>query len=159
VAEVNSKLQMQIVKLRTDLSRTNNFVNENKEFVEFFNNPNINIIQLKGLETTSKESGRLLISFDSGEALLQLQNMPRIDSEKVYHLWLVSKGGTFSLGTFEITPDKKYIKFSEIPFVMKEDIQLFRISQELRGITEVSNGETILFGALQKETPSRKRRR
>ncbi len=159
LAEVNSKLQRQIVKLRTDLSRTNNFVNENKEFVEFFNNPNINIIQLKGLEKTSKESGRLLISFDAGEGLLQLKNMPRIDPEKVYQLWLVSRGGTFSLGTFEITPDKKYIKFSEIPFVMKEDIQLFRISQEVRGKTEMPSGKTILFGSLQNETTSKKRRR
>ncbi|MCF6269666.1 MAG: anti-sigma factor [Melioribacteraceae bacterium] len=157
--EVNNKLQRQIVKLRTDLSRTNNFINENKEFVEFFNNPNINIIQLKGLEKTSKESGRLLISFDAGEGLLQLQNMPRISSEKVYQLWLVSKTGTFSLGAFEITPDKKYIKFSEIPFVMKEDIQLFRISQEMRGESEMPNGRTILFGSLSEDKPNTKRRR
>lgn len=159
LAEENSTLHNQIVKLRTDLSRTNNFVNENKEFVDFFNNPNISIIQLKGMDNESKESGRLLISFDAGEGLLQLNNMPRIDSDKVYQLWLVSKGSTFSLGSFEITPDKKYIKFSEIPFVMKEDIQLFRISQEMRAETEMPSGETILFGSLQKEIDSKKRRR
>lgn len=158
LTEENSILQNKITKLKIDISRTNNFVNENKEFVEFFNNPNINIIELKGLEKASKESGRLLISFDAGEGLLQLRNMPRIDSEKVYKLWLVSKGGTFSLGAFQITPNKKYIQFSEIPFVMKEDIQLFRISQEMRDETEMPNGETILFGSLQKETTSKKKR-
>jgi len=158
LAEDNSKLHSKIIKLRTDLSKTNDFVNKNKEFVDFFNNPNISIVQLKGMENISKESGRLLISFDAGEGLLQLHNMPRINSDKVYQLWLVSTGGTFSLGPFEITPDKKYIKFSEIPFVMKEDIQLFRISQEVRGETEMPSGKTILFGSFQKSKTSTKRR-
>ncbi len=158
LTEENSILHTQIVKLRTDLSRTNNFVNENKEFVEFFNNPNIDIIQLNGLEKVSKERGKLFISFDAGVGLLQLNNMPRIDSEKNYTLWLVTAGGTFSLGSFEITPDKKYIKFSEIPFVMREDIQLFRISQEMKGESEMPSGRTILFGSVQKEnTPKRRR--
>ena len=159
VAKENAHLTSQIVKLRTDLSRTNNFIYENKEFIDFFNYPNIIIVQLKGLEKSSKETGRLFISFDAGEGLLYLQNMPRIDVEMVYQLWLVSRESTFSLGTFEITPDKKYMKFSGIPFVMKEDIQLFRITKEEKGVTESPNGETVLFGAIQKPTNSKKRRR
>ncbi len=157
LAEENSEFHNQIVKLRADLSRTKNFVNENKQFVEFLNNPNISFIQLKGLEAKSKESGRLMISFDTGEGFLQLKNMPRIDSDKIYQLWLVSKSGTFSLGAFEITPDRKHIKFSEIPFVLKDDIKFFRISQENRDKTEKPNGKTILFGSFQKPTPSKRR--
>jgi len=154
-----TSLKSQIVKLRADLSKTNSFVTENKEFVEFFNNPNINIIPLKGLEPTSKENGRLFISFDVAEGLLQMNNMPHLEPDKVYQLWLVSRGGTFSLGTFEIKPDKKYMEISEIPFVMKEDIQLFRITKEARGGAEIPSGETILFGTLQKDTSKKKRRR
>jgi hypothetical protein len=159
IAKGNAHLTSQIVKLRADLSRTNNFINENKEFVEFFNYPNVIIVQLKGLEKNSKETGRLFISFDAGEGLLHLQNMPHINPEKVFQLWLVSRDNTFSLGTFEITPDKKYMKFSGIPFVMKEDVQLFRITEEEKGVTVAPNGSTVLFGAIQKETKSKKRRR
>jgi hypothetical protein len=159
IVKENEHLASQIVKLRTDLSRTSNYINENKEFIEFFNYPNITIIQLKGLEKTSKEKGKLFISFDAGEGLLDLKNMPHIDAEKVYQLWLVSRKNTFSLGTFEITPDKKYIRFSGIPFMMLEDIQLFRITKEAKGNTIVPNGETVLFGATQKTSNSKRRRR
>ena len=156
LAVENSNFNNQIVKLKSDLARTKKFVNENKEFVEFLNNPNIKIIQLKGTGKDAKESGRLLISFDAGEGFLQLQNMPRIDSEKIYQLWIVSKGGTFSIGTFEITPDNKYIKLSEIPFMLMEDIKFFRISQEKRAETEKPSGKTILFGSIQNNnTPSK----
>lgn len=158
MAVENSNFNNQIVKLKSDLARTKKFVNENKEFVEFLNNPNIKIIHLKGTEKGAKESGRLLISFDAGEGFLQLQNMPRIDSEKTYQLWLVSNGGTFSIGTFEITPDIKYIKFSEIPFMLMEDIKFFRISQEKRGETEKPSGKTILFGSIQNNNTQSKRR-
>lgn len=158
LAEENFNFQNQIVKLRADLSRTKIFVNANKEFVEFLNSPNIYFVPLKGMENKSKESGRLMISFDAGMGFLQLKNMPRIDSDKIYQLWLVSKGGTFSLGTFEIIPDTRYIKFSEIPYVLKDEIKFFRISQEKRDETEKPSGETILFGSIQKTTQPERRR-
>ena len=110
------------------------------------------------MENNSKESGRLMISFDAGMGFLQLKNMPRIDSDKIYQLWLVSKGGTFSLGTFEITPDIRYVKFSEIPYVLKDDIKFFRISKEKRGETDRPSGESILFGSIQKTDPPKRRK-
>jgi len=159
LGEANSELKNSIVKLRKDLAKTDDFKNQNMEFVEFFNNPYIDIIPLKGAKSSSKGSGRLFIAFGSGEGLLQLQNMPHIDAEMTFQLWLVSKTGTFSLGTFEVKPDKKYMTISEIPFIMKEDIEMFRITKEKKEETLVPTGETILFGALRNESTSKRRRR
>lgn len=157
--ETNSELNSKVVKLRTDLSQTDAFVNQNMAFVEFFNNPYIDIISLKGASPNSKEGGRLFIAFGSGEGLLQLQNMPYIDAETTFKLWLVSTGGTFLLGTFDIKPDVKYMPISEIPFVLKEEIEMFRITKQKREDTLSPTGETILFGALRKEPlPNIKRR-
>lgn len=159
IDEKNAELKNKIVKLRTDVSRTDDFINQNMEFVEFFNNADIDLIQLKGIESDSRKSGRLFIAFGSGEGLLQLQNMPRIDADMIYQLWLISKSGTFSIGTFEIKPDKKYMPISEIPFVLKEDIEMFRITKEKKDSAIAPTGETILFGALRKEVSTKKRRR
>jgi anti-sigma-K factor RskA len=159
IEEANTELKNKVVKLRTDISLTENFLNQSMEFVEFFNNSDIDIIQLKGIESDSRKSGRLFISFGSGEGLLQLQNMPRIDADMTYQLWLISKSGTFSIGTFEIKPDKKYMPISEIPFVIKDDIEMFRITKEKKDSALTPTGETILFGALRKEVPTKKRRR
>ncbi|MBU0472785.1 MAG: anti-sigma factor [Bacteroidetes bacterium] len=155
--EKNLDLTNKLVKLRTDLLRTDDFVNQNMEFVEFFNNPSIDIIALKSTNPNSKESGKLFTAFGSGEGLLQLQNMPHLDADMTFQLWLVSKSGTFSLGTFEIRPDKKYMRISEIPFVMKDEIEMFRITKEKKEGTFVPTGETILFGALRNEQVNKKR--
>jgi len=155
----NLDLASKISKLRTDLVRTEDFVNQNIEFIEFFNNPNIELVNLKGINPNSKESGKLFVSLGSGEGLLQLQNMPHLEAEMSFQLWLVSKAGTFSLGAFEIRPDKKYIKFSQIPYVIREDIEMFRITRESKGGSIAPTSETILFGALQNEIAKAKNKR
>jgi len=155
----NLDLANKISKLRTDLVRTEDFVNQNIEFIEFFNNPNIELVNLKGINPNSKESGKLFVSLGSGEGLLQLQNMPHLEAEMSFQLWLVSKAGTFSLGAFEIRPDKKYIKFSQIPYVIREDIEMFRITRESKGGSIAPTSETILFGALQNEIAKAKNKR
>lgn len=159
IEEANAELKNKVIKFRSDLSLTENFLSQSMEFVEFFNNSDIDIIQLKGIESDSRKSGRLFIAFGSGEGLLQLQNMPHIDADMTYQLWLISKSGTFSIGTFEIKPDKKYMPISEIPFVLKEDIEMFRITKEKKDSALAPTGETILFGALRKEVPTKRRRR
>jgi hypothetical protein len=96
----------------------------------------------------------------SGEGLLQLNNMPQLEADMTFKLWLVSKSGTFSLGKFEVRPDKKYMPITEIPFVLKEDIEMFTITKENKESTFLTpNGETILFGSIRKETPQTKKRR
>ncbi len=155
----NSELESKVAKLDMKLSETNSFVKQNMEFVEFFNNPYIDIIPLKGAEKNSSAMGRIFISFNSGEGLLQLQNMPRIDSDMNFRLWLVSVNETFSLGAFEVKPDKKYMPFSEVPFMVKEDIKMFRVTKEKKGDVLFPTGETVLFGTLRKPKPTVKKRR
>jgi hypothetical protein len=158
--EKNSALETKTTKLRTDIARSNDFLRQNMEFIEFFNNPYIEIIPLKGTNAASKENGRVFLSMGSGEGLLQLNNMPQLEADMTFKLWLVSKSGTFSLGKFEVRPDKKYMPITEIPFVLKEDIEMFTITKENKESTFLTpNGETILFGSIRKETPQTKKRR
>ena len=156
----NATLETRAVKLRTDIARSNDFLRQNMEFIEFFNNPYIEMIPLKGTDNSSKENGRVFLSMGSGEGLLQLNNMPQLETEMTFKLWLVSKNGTFSLGKFEVKPDKKYMPITEIPFVLKEDIEMLTVTKENKESTSLTpNGETILFGSIRKELPQTKKRR
>jgi len=155
-----SMLEIKVTKLRSDISSTNEFIKQNTDFVEFFNNPYIDFVPLKGIDKSSKASGRLFLSFGTGEGLLQVRNMPRLDPEKIFQLWIVTKSGTFSLGTFEVKPDKRYIFLSEIPFVMKDEIEMFRVTKEKKDGAITPTGETIIFGSFVKpKSKKRKRRR
>ncbi len=86
--------------------------------------------------------------------------MPHLDTDKVFKLWLVSKSGTFSLGNFKVRPDRKYIPITEIPFILKEDIEMFTLTKESEdSLLPTPNGETVLFGSLRRELPTSKKRR
>ncbi len=96
--------------------------------------------------------------YGSGEGLLQLNNMPQLETDMTFKLWLVSKSGTFSLGKFEVKPDKKYMPITEIPFVLTEDIEMFTVTKENKENTSVTpNGETILFWLNQKRIASKQK--
>ena len=156
--QLNS-LNSELAALETELANSNEFINDYLEFIEFFNNPNINIINLSGSAVNPNSSGRLMISFDAGEGLLQMKNMPRLESEETYQLWLVSNNQSYSLGTFEVRPGEKYMKISQIPYIPKEEIDLFRITNEMRDGVEIPRGQTYLFGTITIESKSTKRRR
>lgn len=156
--QLNS-LSSELATLETELANSNEFINDYLEFIEFFNNPNINIITLSGSAVNPNSSGRLMISFDAGEGLLQMKNMPRLESEETYQLWLVSNNQSYSLGTFEVRPGEKYMKISQIPYIPKEEIDLFRITNEMRNGVEIPRGQTYLFGTITKEAKSTKRRK
>ena len=156
--QLNS-LNSELAALETELANSNEFINDYLEFIEFFNNPNINIITLSGSAVNPNSSGRLMISFDAGEGLLQMKNMPRLESEETYQLWLVSNNQSYSLGTFEVRPGEKYMKISQIPYIPKEEIDLFRITNEMKDGVEIPRGQTYLFGTITIESKSTKRRR
>jgi len=156
--QLNS-LSSELATLETELANSNEFINDYLEFIEFFNNPNINIINLSGSVVNPNSSGRLMISFDAGEGLLQMKNMPRLESEETYQLWLVSNNQSYSLGTFEVRPGEKYMKISQIPYIPVDEIDLFRITNEMRDGVEIPRGQTYLFGTINKESKSTKRRR
>ena len=156
--QLNS-LNSELAALETELANSNEFINDYLEFIEFFNNPNINIINLSGSAVNPNSSGRLMISFDAGEGLLQMKNMPRLEPEETYQLWLVSNNQSYSLGTFEVRPGEKYMKISQIPYIPKEEIDLFRITNEMRDGVEIPRGQTYLFGTITIESKSTKRRR
>lgn len=152
-------LNSELTTLETELANSNEFINDYLEFIEFFNNPNINIITLSGSANNPNSAGRLMISFDAGEGLLQMRNMPRLEADETYQLWLVSNNQSYSLGTFEVRPGEKYLKISQIPYIPKEEIDLFRITNEMRDGVEIPRGQTYLFGTITKEAKSTKRRR
>ena len=146
--EQNVEMGKKITKLRSEISRADEFINQNMEFVEFFNNPGVEIISLNGISANSKENGKLYISFSTGQGFLQLQNMPHLDAEMTFQLWILSKNGSFSLGTFEVRPDKKYMRISEIQLPKKEDIEMFILTKEKQEGVTIPTGDTVLAGTI-----------
>jgi F0F1-type ATP synthase assembly protein I len=145
------ELKSEVETLKTEVSQANEFVADYRDLIEFFNFNNISVVDLKGTNKNPSSSGKLLISFSQKEALLKLSNMPPLRVDQVYQLWMRTEDNSYSLGTFKPTREEKYIKIKEIPYVLKEEINLFRITKEPMEGSAAPEGGTFLFGALNGE--------
>ncbi|MFC2084507.1 anti-sigma factor [Bacteroidota bacterium] len=143
-----SDLRNQLTSLQTEVAGTNEFINEHLSLVEFFNYKNIDIVTLTGTNVSSDSYGRLILSFDAGEGLLQLENLPPLKSNEAYQLWLVSNDASYPLGVFIPTSDTKFFKITSIPYIPREEIDLFRLTIEDKKGAEVPQGTSYLYGIL-----------
>ncbi|MBU0558914.1 MAG: anti-sigma factor, partial [Bacteroidetes bacterium] len=141
-------LKTRVRGLQNELANTNEFIGDHISLIEFINNKNIDIINFLSPEAEVNYWGRLFISFDAGEALLQVNSIPSLNQDEVYQVWLVTKDAAFSLGALFINPDENYYKISGIPYVPKEMISLFRITIEKAPSAETPLGKTFLYGVI-----------
>lgn len=144
-------LKAEVQNLKAEVTEANDFVNDYRELIEFFNFNNISVIDLRGSDKNPSSSGKLLMSFSAREALLKLNNMPPLRIDQVYQLWMITEDNSYSLGTFKPTRDEKYIKIKSFPYVMKENINLFRVTKEPMEGSPAPEGATFLFGAINGE--------
>jgi hypothetical protein len=155
IASIKSRLS----GFQSEIASTNKFVNDHVELIEFFNHKNVEIVNFQGSDINLDASGKLLISFEAGEGLLQLKNTTPLSSDEAYQLWMVSKTQSYSLGMIITRPDVEYYKVTNIPFLKKEEIRMFRITKETREGAEIPQGITYLFGVFSTEKVNSKGRR
>ncbi|MBN1300157.1 MAG: anti-sigma factor [Melioribacteraceae bacterium] len=154
-----SELNNQITGLKREVNSTNRFITENIELIEFLNNKKIDIVNLQSSELNPDSYGKLLISFDTGEALLQMKDMPPISDDESYQLWMIGKTESFSLGIILPRPGYDYYRIYNVPSVDKKDIRLFRITKENKAGTETPTGSTYLFGTVNDNAVKKTTRR
>ena len=150
-SQLNEKVELvkqQLNKIRSETSAAKEFITDYTEFINFFNNPNIKIIQLIGGKENPNSFGRLFLSIDAGEGLLETKNLPKLQSEQFYSLWMNVKETNIRLNSFKTNPDQKYIKFTQIPFTEVENMTLFKITKEVDNTTNRPSDKTYLTGTV-----------
>lgn len=148
---LNSKvavLQNEVSTLKNELISSKQSLDEYNTLLNFLKSGNIISVNLTGTKPFKNSSGKLLFSFEKGEIILQLNNLPIPPVGKVYHLWMISRGKSLSLGSFIPKPNNKYLLFNGIPRLPANNIDLFRITEEPEGST-IPQGRTCLYGTLR----------
>ncbi len=154
-----ASIKSQLAGFQNEIASTNQFVNDHVALIEFFNHKNVEIVNFQGSDINLDASGKLLISFEAGEGLLQLKNTAPLSSNEAFQLWMVSKNESYSLGTIIARPDIEYYSITNIPFLKKEEIRMFRITKESREGAEIPQGITYLFGVFSTEKVNSRGRR
>ncbi|VAX24619.1 hypothetical protein MNBD_IGNAVI01-1723 [hydrothermal vent metagenome] len=160
--QLNNKVESmkhQLAKIDLETSTAKTFISEYMEFINFFNNPNIKIVHLIGGKGSPNSSGRLFVSFDAGEGLLDVNKLPALEKDKFYSLWMFNNNVEIPLYSFKITQGQKYIKIPQIPHISTDKVILFRITKEEKADVDKPWGKTYLFGALTETLDKNQKRK
>lgn len=145
-----SEINLVLKETQAKASEAENFIKEHKKLLEFFSYNNIAIVNFDKPDSFSNASGKLFISFDKTLGLLMINNLPELISGEMYQLWLVSRGRSYPVISFIPKKNFNYIHISELPFIKKSEIDLFRITSEKKPNPDLPEGETILVGGFLK---------
>ncbi len=88
-------------------SKSFDFMKDYQTYIDFTNQGNFKVIQLK--DTSGFVAARLFLSLKSDEGLLQIDNLPKIQSDEEYSLQSVKSGVSNRLMTFIISGNGKYL--------------------------------------------------
>ena len=145
-----AELNREIILLKADMRKGNEYIKTNKKIVDFLDYDNIDIINLEKRDNSTNVSGKLLIAFSKKEALLDAENLPVLPKGKIFQLWLITKDISYPLLKFTPAQGQKFYSMPKLPYVPKSEVDLIRITVEPDSGSEYPAGNTILFGGFPK---------
>lgn len=143
-------LQAEVVQLKNKQSESDKFINDYKKLINFISYGDISIVKMESSNNNIDASAKLLLSFQTGEALLELNDLPQPKQDSIYRLWMIGKDASYAIGSFVPNGKEKFIKIDGMPFINKDNINLFRLTIEADNSSETAEGRMILFGTLKK---------
>lgn len=140
-----SNLNGKIDNLNNQLSQ----LNADQKIFALQNSKNTKEYPLDGTGANNMGFGKIKIASSGKEGLLELYNIPELPEEKIYQLWLISKGQPFSLGTFRTTRSNEIFLVSELPEIEEKSIDSFLLTVENGDGSSVPSNEVYLSKKLK----------
>ncbi|MBI9071907.1 MAG: hypothetical protein JEY94_09930 [Melioribacteraceae bacterium] len=143
-------LKADLVQFKMKQSESNKFIEDYKKLIDFVSYSDISIVKMTSSNNNFTGSAKLLLSFENGEALLELSDIPVPQQDSVYKLWMIGQNASYSIGSFIPNENERFLKIAGMPFIDKANISLFRLTVEAGTNGDSSDGRMILYGTLKK---------
>ncbi len=116
------KLDNQIKDLSSKLA-------DNQEIQNILRSKNARLINLSGTDISKESFGKLIINLETSKGYIHLNNMPQLQANEGYQLWVIINNKFVSLGV--INPaDKKYFYPFDLPALTNQGKTVFMVSEE-----------------------------
>jgi RNA polymerase sigma-70 factor (ECF subfamily) len=120
-----NELEKRLEIAEEKVSKSYNFIKDYQTYIDFTNQGNFKVIQLK--DTSGFVAARLYLSLVNDEGLLQIDNLPNIQSDEEYTLQSVKSGISTKLLTFIVKNNGKYLWVKGKPEAKLLSADLFKI--------------------------------
>lgn len=133
MSDMLAKAESDISNMKAELRGTSDYISRNSALVDFFNFDDIWVVQMNGVDQQKDVYGRLYVSLQGKEALLQMTNLPTPSPDNIYQLWMETRQQSYLIGSFFIEPASRYVKLTKLPSVTRDQVTQFKITLEPRG--------------------------
>jgi Anti-sigma-K factor rskA, C-terminal len=97
------KYEARINTLNQNVSTLNERFSQNKDFLAVLSSKSLKTVNLSATDIAKNTSGRLFISLDTNHGFIQVSNLPKLQNDEVYQLWIYIYDNYLSLAKFKPT--------------------------------------------------------
>lgn len=128
-----------ISELQTDILQKN-------ELLTVLESQEVEIISMSGMQSNPDGFGKIIWSSKSGNALIQVANMPVTKEDNVYQLWIISNNKYIPAEVFSVNSEGEgFFKIEQMNNV-KQQADAFAVTIEPEGGSPQPTGDTYLMG-------------
>lgn len=140
-----ASLSTQISTLSSEMEK----MEKNQRVLSLLGAKDTKTYSLDATEANPKGFGKLTISSEGKEGVLQLYNMPALSGNQVYQLWVTNKNQSISMGAFIMKRDVEYFPVEQLPMDQNQ-IESFIVTLEDNGGSAAPSKKICLLGLVNK---------
>ena len=111
------------------MATLNGRFNQNKDFLAVLSSRSLKTISLSGTDIAKNAFGKLYISLDTNHGFIQASNLPKLQKDEVYQLWIYIYDNYLSLAKFKPADNMVFFPFdtpqlsesSKVNFILTEE--------------------------------------
>jgi len=135
----SNNLNNEVNKLKKEVGNLNTQLIGSQEIKEMLQSPDLQVIKLMGTNFSPNSFGNLIIDCDKEVGYIQFAQMPAIQEDKFFQLWVNMSGGYFSLRTFQASDTMGFHSFKMLNLQKGNDINFLITEESSSGSTAPSN--------------------
>lgn len=141
IVSMNSQIKL----LSAELAR----LEKNQKVMAVLSAGNNQVFNLDGTTANPKGFGKLTVSGEGKEGILQLYNMPELSGNQIYQLWVMKNDQAISMGAFRTKKEIEYFPVEQLP-LSQDQISSFILTLEENGESASPSKNVFLSNLLQK---------
>ena len=123
------KYETRINSLNQDMAALNERFNQDKDLLAVLSSRSLKTVSLSGTDIAKNAFGKLYISLDNNHGFIQVSNLPKLQKDEVYQLWIYFYDNYLSLAKFKPADNMVFSPFdtpqlsanSEVNFILTEE--------------------------------------
>lgn len=140
------KQQAAISEKEKAIAELQKLVGQQQEEIAWLRDPSVQLALLTGLQPAPGAKGKMIWNPNRAKGIFYANDLPSLDPDKSYQLWVIGKQGPVSAGVFEPGPEgSAVITITRIAGPAEGNLQ-FAVTIEPRGGVPQPTGSMVLVG-------------